>query len=219
MRNLVECNIMIPKIIIIHDEREGEKAIQHIITENRISPSHVLILKPDKEELHIDQVRQMQKDVQVSFSKQLLVVLYSLDDSGVEVQNSLLKILEEESHRLLFILLVKTVSRLLPTIISRCSIMPHAALLSINPEVKGIANFAEFFSFQKNSESTKDDALAKIDTFLLSHAVKSRTQLRFLLTHRNLILDNNMNPILALDSILLFLLKPSSMKVLNEKKK
>ncbi len=219
MRNLVECNIMMPKIIIIHDEREGEKAIQHIIAENKISPSHVLILKPDKEELRIEQVRQMQKDVQVSFSKRLLVVLYSLDDSGAEVQNSLLKVLEEESDRLLFILLVKNTSRLLPTIISRCSLIPQEALSSGNPEVKTTVNPLEFFSFQKNSDSTRDEAIAKIDTFLLSHALRNRTQLRFLLTHRNLIIDNNMNPTLALDSILLFLSKPGSMKVPNEKKK
>lgn len=200
---------MIPKIITIHDDEEGEIVIRQLIAAHTIDRSHVMVLRPEKEELTIDQIRLMQKDVTVSFSRQVLIVLYGLDVSGAEVQNSLLKIIEEESERLYFVFLVKDISRLLPTVISRCSLIGKPLPLKESTYVP--------FSFTINSESTRDEAIAKIDTFLLSHSLKNSQQLRYIVSIRKLILDNNVNPILALDSILLFLTKNSTMNAIHEK--
>lgn len=218
MRNLVECNIVIPKIITILDEKNGEDIIQLFIREHKIDNSHVLVLRPEKEELTIDQIRQMQKDVNVSFSKEVLVVLYNLDISGSEVQNSLLKILEEQSERIHFVLLVKDAARLLPTIVSRCTLMPNRNP-PIDEDKSLITDPLEYFSFKTNSDATKDGATTKIDQFLNSGTIRRGKNLRYILTMRKLLIDNNMNPILALDSILLFLSKTGTMKVPHAKTK
>jgi len=218
MRNLVECNIVIPKIIPIHNAEDGEAVVQQLIIDNKIDPSHILLVKPEKEELTIDQIRQMQKDLQVTFSKQVLIVLYSLDNSSIEVQNSLLKILEEESERFLFILLVNDVTRLLPTINSRCSLINRTNIVSHDKERHKIENVRDFFSLKSNSDATKEMAVTKIDVFLQSGTINNTSHLQHILTIRKLILNNNMNPILALDSILLFLIKKGTMKVPNDKK-
>lgn len=219
MRNLVECNIVIPKIITIRDEEESDQAIKRLAAENGIDEIHILLVKPEKEELVIDQIRQMQKDLQVTFPSTLLIVLTGLDSSGVEVQNSLLKLLEEESERFLFILLVKNPSHLLPTIISRCTLVAPDLSGEEKTTMPKSEDYAVSFSFQSNSESTKESAVAKIDSFLKSHSLKNTLHLSHILTMRKLILDNNINPILALDSILLFLSKTGTMNVSNGKKK
>ncbi|PIV71235.1 hypothetical protein COW57_00635, partial [Candidatus Roizmanbacteria bacterium CG17_big_fil_post_rev_8_21_14_2_50_39_7] len=60
----------------------------------------------------------------------------------------------------------------------------------------------------------------RIDQFLhTTLSLKALKLLHYLLRTRKLIMDNNMNPILALDSILLFLSKASNMKALHEKEK
>lgn len=217
MANLVECNIVLPKIITITDEREGEKIILKLRADNNITLSHTLIIKPEKEELGIDQMRRMQDDLRVSYSKQLLVVVYDLDFSGIEVQNSLLKIIEEESERFIFVFLVKNPSRLLPTILSRCSLVTEGPFKK--PPTRSFENFEDFFSFVRNSDSTKDDARDKIDLYLLSGSLTRSKNLDYIIAVRKLILDNNINPILALDSILLFLSKRSTIKLQNDKKK
>lgn len=218
MRNLVECNIVIPKIITIFDEKNGEDIIQVFIKEHKIDISHVLVLRPEKDELTIDQIRQMQKDIHVSFSKEVLVVLHNLDNSGSEVQNSLLKILEEQSERIHFVLLVKDAARLLPTIVSRCTLITDKNF-PLSKDKKMITDPLEYFSFKTNSDTTRDGATIKIDQFLDSGAIRSGKNLRYILTIRKILIENNMNPILALDSILLFLSKTGTMKVPHAKTK
>lgn len=219
MRNLVECNIVIPQIITIADEKERESFIQQFVIDYRIDISHVIILKPEKAELTIDQIRQLQRDVYVSFEKEVLIVLYDLDNSGLEVQNSLLKIFEEQGERLSFLLLIRDSARLLPTIISRCTVIASSPSL-YSQEVKNIdIDIVDYFSFVKNSDVTKEEAIARIDYTLQSHTLKNSKILKHLLTVRKLIMENNMNPLLALDSILLFLTKQGTMKVPNAKTK
>jgi hypothetical protein len=75
----------------------------------------------------------------------------------------------------------------------------------------------ELFSFPHNSESTKESAVQKIDQFISSGVHYSSHLLRHILTMRKLITDNNVNPSMALDSILIFLSKTSTMKETNEK--
>ena len=219
MRNLVECNIVIPQIITIVDENERDSFIRQYIFDKKIDPSHVLILKPEKDELSIDQVRQLQKDVCVSFEKEVLIGIYSLDNSGIEVQNSLLKIIEEQGDRLSFLLLVTDPVRLLPTILSRCSLIYYGSKEPHHQEDGVITDCIDHFSFIKNSDTTKGEAVARIDHLLRSHTISSSKILTHILSIRKLVLENNMNPLLALDSILLFLTKPGTIKVLNAKTK
>lgn len=210
MINLIECNIVIPIIITIEKGENIEEIINQCAVQHAIEPSHRIVIQPERDKLTVDQIHLMQKDIQVAFSKLVLVVLQEVDNSSNEVQNSLLKCLEEDADRILFLLLVKNPARLLSTILSRCTLVNHKSVVRISklPE-----NRVNIFSFEKNSEVSKDTAIERIDQFIqVSSSLKTLRALHHLLEIRKLIMDNNMNPVLALDSILLFLAKASNMK-------
>lgn len=212
---MIECNIpVIPKIITVTDISKADELGFLFAHDNGIEASHVLVVAPEKEELTVDQIHLFQKDIQYIYSKKLLVVLVGVDASSAEVQNSLLKSLEEESDRIQFLLLVKNKHLLLPTIISRCATEEHAVF---SPHFQKEEISLPPFSFQRNSESTKEMAVERIDSYIQSSSMSSVSILAHLLRMRKLIIDNNVNPILALDEILIFLSKASTMKVINGK--
>ncbi|MFH0773339.1 MAG: hypothetical protein V1922_03440 [bacterium] len=205
---------MIPQIITIRDENLIDEMISHFATQHGIQTSHRIVVRPEKEELTVEQIHLLQKEIQVMFSKQVLVVLLGLDYSSSEVQNALLKSLEEDSERILFLFLVKNPTRLLSTVVSRCTInnVPHP-----NRNTTISEKYSDLFSFQKNSDISKEDAIKRIDGYIQSSSIKNHKILHHILSMRKLILDNNMNPILALDNILIFLSKTSTMKAIHEK--
>lgn len=205
---------MIPKILQITEENKIDETILSFAGKIGALPSYTIIVRPEKDELTVDQIHLMKKDIQVGFTQTVLVVLLGLDYSSNEVQNSLLKCLEDDAERIQFLFLVKNPSRLLTTITSRCSLIESNAH-SLSP-ISSIVASSDIFSFKNNTETTKEVALEKIDRFLQSSSVKDHRILHHILSIRKLITDNNMNPVLALDDILIFLLRSSSMKVTHE---
>ena len=205
---------MIPKIYTVYDKDAYEKVVSQFARQHGIDPSHIIVVRPEKEELTVDQIHLMQKDIQVAFSKTVLIVLLGVDDSSAEVQNSLLKCLEEDSERILFLFLVKNSARLLPTILSRCSLVETKPTIGTSEPPTGNSSI---FSFQKNTDVTKNEALDRIDQFIQFSSLKDSKILRHILQIRKLIADNNMNPILALDTILIFLSQTSRMSIIHEK--
>jgi DNA polymerase III delta prime subunit len=204
---------VIPKIIITNNSVKEEEQIEHFATRNGIEPLYRMVVQPEKDSLTVEQIHLFQKDIQISFSKPVLAIFKGVDDSSNEVQNSLLKCLEEESERIVFLLLIKNVSRLLPTIVSRCSIVT----LAHKPDVISDKEAdVQKFTFSNNSEATKEEAVTRIDSYIQFSSQKNLVVLKHLLTIRKLILDNNMNPVLALDEILIFILKNSSMNMTHE---
>ena len=206
---MIECNNVIPQIISINTEEKNEEIVNEFAHKYGIEPSHRIVLYPEEEELTVDQIHEMQNDIKVSFSKQVLVALIGVDASSIEVQNSLLKSIEEDSERIIFLLIVKNASRLLSTILSRCTLIPPDSK-SINSQ-KSIDDESIVFSFATNSEATKESAVELIDRYLTSPKLKSSVILKQLLLMRKLIIDNNVNPSAALDNILIFLGKKGTM--------
>ena len=211
---MVECNNVIPKIITINEGDDWNEIITQFALQQGIEASHKIIVQPEKDELTVDQIHLMKKDIQVSFSKKVLVALLGVDNSSGEVQNSLLKCIEEDSERIFFLFLVKNPHRLLSTILSRCAMIETGKTSSRQVFLKNDPNT---FSFQNNSEATKDEAVERIDRYIQSSPLNDHKILHHLLKIRKLIMDNNMNPVLALDNILIFLSKTSTMKVIHGK--
>ena len=211
---MIECNNVIPKIISVTDLEDVDVIISEFAVQQAIDPAFRIIIKPEKDELTVEQIHLMQKDIQVAFSKPVLVALQGVDNSSSEVQNSLLKCLEEDNERIQFLLLVTTPSRLLSTIRSRCGSIDT---VFISSGAKQVAIYSEIFSFQKNSDATKEVAITRIDQYIQSPLLKKSRDLKYILNIRKLIIDNNMNPVLALDAILIFLSKPSTIKITHEK--
>lgn len=213
MLNLIECNIpVIPKIITLNTYEDGEDSLLRVASELAIEPSYIIAVRPEKDELTVEQIHQMQKDIQVSFTKKVLVVLFGFDSSSSEVQNSLLKSLEEDSERIQFLFPVLNAERIIPTVLSRCTLTKID--VSVDTITKSHISDAPkaIFIYQNNTDSTKEQAVEKIDYYLQNTSLCEIQTLRHILFLRKLIEDNNMNPVLALDSILIFISKTSTMK-------
>ena len=164
MINLIECNIVIPIITTVNKGDDIDKIIHHYAMKYAIVPSHIIVVQPKKDELTVDQIHLMQKDIQVAFSQLVLVVLREVDNSSNEVQNSLLKCLEEDANRIVFLLLVKNPARLLSTIRSRCMVIdykPAAGKLKLAKDYT--EDYTKVFSFAKNSEVSKEISIDAID--------------------------------------------------------
>ncbi len=201
---------MIPQIQIISPTASLEDLVAACALKYHISPSHRIIIQPENDELTVEQIHLMQRDIQVSFSQTVLVALCGVDNSSAEVQNALLKSLEEDSSRILFLLLVTQPSRLLTTIRSRCSILDMPSLPHRN---QAQPLDSEVFSWKLNTAASKEEALNRIDTYLENNPPHNLKTLSHILSIRKLLMDNNMNPVLALDSILIFLTKTGTMKL------
>ena len=80
-----------------------------------------------------------------------------------------------------------------------------------------MTDISDIFSLENNTDSTKELAVEKINRYIRYSHIKDYKALHHILTIRKLIMDNNLNPILALDSILLFLSKTSTIDVRHEK--
>lgn len=206
---------MIPKIITISEGDTINEIIVHFAKLAGIAPSHTIVVLPEKEELTVDQIHNLRKDLQVTFSKKVLVVLVGVDNSSNEVQNSLLKFLEEDSMRIDFLILVLNPIRLVSTILSRSTLLESFNKVRKQPIIDNDSSL--IFSFQNNSDISKEEAVERIDTYIQSSSMRNNKMLSHLLTMRKLIIDNNMNPVLALDSILIFLSKTSTMSLIHDK--
>ena len=212
---MVECNNVIPKILTIFEGDAVDTIVVHYATVSGIDASHRIVVQPEKEELTVEQIHILQKDLQVAFSQKVFVALTGVDNSSNEVQNSLLKLLEEDSERINFLLLVKNPERLVSTILSRCTLVESTQKYKVEQSSPG--DSAHIFSYQNNSEVSKEEAVARINKYIQSSSLVDHAILSHLLTIRKLIIDNNINPVLALDTILIFLSKTSTMNVNNEK--
>lgn len=88
----------------------------------------VILVRPDGNTIKIAQVRELQK----AFSRKSMenatkvYIIHEADRMTVEAANSLLKFLEEPTTPVVAILLAESRSKLLPTIISRCQLVPFS---------------------------------------------------------------------------------------------
>lgn len=93
------------------------------LTYSENNPDIVYITTEDKKSIGVDKVREMSKDVYIKpFSAERKV--YIIEDGMAltdEAQNAMLKILEEPPEYAVFIIIISSSARLLPTVLSRCT--------------------------------------------------------------------------------------------------
>jgi DNA polymerase-3 subunit delta' len=95
-------------------------------------------IRPEGAAIKIDQIRSLKKALNFSpfESKQRIVLLEDVHTMRREAGNSLLKVLEEPPPDNLLILVGNTTGSILPTIVSRCPVIPFAPLpLSLAAEI------------------------------------------------------------------------------------
>lgn len=217
MRNLIECNNVIPQILIIKNGMDMAAIQAEYASRLSVPVSYITTIAPEKEELTVDQIQDLHKMTRFSTTGPMLITLLGVDKSSIEVQNMLLKTLEELSDRYIFLLFVESVERLASTIRSRCFVR---SLVSLEQESKKtIISPADHFAFALNSETSREQAIKKIDDYLKQSLIQSVPFIKHVLKIRSLIMNNNVDPGMGLDSILLFYLKHSTMKDRHETSK
>ncbi len=217
MRNLIECNNVIPNIIVITNETQIEQVISSRSELRSIPETHITRIFPEKEELTVEQIKELGQMTRLSSTQASLISIVGLDFSSGEVQNMLLKSLEELTDRFEFLIFVYHPDRLLPTIKSRCTLinLHKPAPLVIKKNI----SLSEFFSFTTNSDIARELAIQKIDDYLAHAILNDMSTTKHILRIRSLIENNNVDPAMGLDSILLFSLKHSTIKDIHETKK
>ncbi|MCD6521113.1 MAG: DNA polymerase III subunit delta' [Anaerolineae bacterium] len=96
-----------------------------IKTRQRIHPD-VILVEPEGDHLKIAQVRQLQYELSLSphEGRRRICIITDFQTATVEAANALLKTLEEPPARVVIILTATDTHLLLPTIVSRCQIVP-----------------------------------------------------------------------------------------------
>ena len=131
------------------------------------------IRKENSQNIKIEQIKQMQKEISLhSFEGRYKVfIIFNSEDLTAEAANSLLKILEEPPKGSLIILIVSDLRRVFSTISSRCqkirfnSKSPHQAQEILNHDFKLNKDLSHFLAF--NFEGRIGEALKFKDKNIL----------------------------------------------------
>ena len=97
-------------------------AIFVVPDEVEVELDNAIELTPIKTTISIDQVRELIRRLSVRQSKDIFVIVRPAEAMAPEAANAFLKVLEEPSEKVHFVLLTNALSSLLPTIMSRCEI-------------------------------------------------------------------------------------------------
>lgn len=218
--------VMIPLIAISSSPESHKKHIDQYSRTNLISPSNIRELVPAKEELSIEEVRQLRKELPYKTNSPVLFVLRDFDRASIEAQNALLKALEEKQDEQHFILTAQTQEKILPTIRSRAKIirLDLQSEVTIRKEIMTLlsslpkAKDTSFLADENITGLKKADALLLIDEVIHYYrrelAIQPQTApevLKKCLHLKGLISTNNIHVQLAIDNLLLFCWKKVSM--------
>jgi len=209
---------MIPIILVSDNNKETEKFLKELIKKEGFLEKDIFEIKPQEEEITIDQIRELKKSIKYISNKKVFVI-FSFDSTGQEAQNALLKTLEEKTDNNQFVLIVQNPRRIIPTIISRSKLIFNK--LKNQSQVNKFTDIIKFVEKTKNygflgeslilkidrdvSLRFVDELLAYYDTKLKINGINCAKILNEIIKTRELIKTNNLNPQLAIDNLLIFI--------------
>lgn len=206
---------MLPLIFISNSLEKQERFIQDFLKKETFLPYFIYKIKPVKTEISIDQIRAIKKEIIFSIPSKRLIIVYAFDTASLEAQNAFLKTLEEKNEKNQFILLVNDIGRILPTIISRSKTLLDSndtqEVQTTNTVLEELEEKKDFSFLKHTSGINREDALKLFDLLIvqlreqLAEGSKLKAViLKKALIQKSLLLNNNLNPQLAVDSFLLF---------------
>jgi hypothetical protein len=207
---------MLPLIVVYRDKDKIDPYINSFTEENHVVKPDIFHIIPEKRVLHIDQIKELIKQISITSTRNRLFVLYDLDLAGPPAQNSLLKTLEEKKETDFFLIFATQLELIVTTIRSRCNVIyiDNESQRKISPEIK---DFADLLLTQHSISAlshplvmnmTLEKAIPFLDDLILViHAHFSTKHgisfLKQVLKTKALIQSNNLNPQLAIDALLL----------------
>lgn len=210
---------MIPILLISDNKKEMADYLEKIKDKNNL----FIEILPQKTEYSIDQIREIQKETKVFNPQKRIYLLENFQKSSLEAQNAFLKLLEEPPKNVQFILTVNSQYKLLPTILSRAKIIS----LTKNKAMMVEAKLSKIFDLSSRKTSTLPlmievksreetrDVLWQMLTFFrekLAGDINASSILKEVLKNLNLLENNNLNPQLTIDHLLIFIYKKYKMK-------
>ncbi len=222
--------VMFPLILVSDNAKQTEKFVGDYRKKNQILKSHVFHIFPLKKEISINQIRMIKRETSILATRLRLFVLYNFDYSSLAAQNAFLKLLEEQSVKNRFILVVGNEHALLPTILSRTVTLSikndRTAKFMISRETSALADLVisspspNFLNKSLIVPITRDKAIlfmAELINFFRNRIGRNGKTtaliLKKLLQHNLLLKINNINPQLAVDNTLIFIWKQFRIKL------
>ncbi|OGK16851.1 hypothetical protein A2690_03695 [Candidatus Roizmanbacteria bacterium RIFCSPHIGHO2_01_FULL_39_12b] len=206
---------MIPIAVIGKSKRLIDKTIQSLLDEQNIRRPDILFIEKDGATLRIDTIRSLQPFISRTSTQPRAVVIFDFETAKDETQNTLLKTLEQDSDRVLFIIVCSDESILLPTISSRVKVLKIQSGTQNKKEIEKNDYKAMFI---KTDKITMEKAIGYIDEIIKEsrdvmkqsalvrpkqEAKKTVLYLKECIKTRSLLQFNNLNPQMAVDHLLL----------------
>lgn len=205
----------VPFIIINKNSKETQNLINKIIIKHKILKHNIFLIKPENNQIKINQLREISKFSYQKTGEKKLIVIENFDSAKVEAQNSFLKTLEECDSETQYVLIINNnIFSLVPTILSRCQILRSKSTFLLKTNLiedkifkDNIANLLYRYEF-----SSKVKAIEFIDQLInLFLKVKKNTLLTEIIKIRYLILNNHINITASIDHLLIMIKHNSSL--------
>lgn len=207
---------------------EKKKITDKYVKDNFLGKSVLFFeMSPAAKKYSIAEVKQVLSEVKIYNPQKRIFYFPSFDDASLEAQNAMLKILEEPPNQVLFILTSSSVSRLLPTIVSRTKVIKlgESPKPTIDEKVSSALRLfilkkgLGFLDFEIFSCKTAAEAIALSDQMALFFRQNILTDknspliIKEILRLRGLLENNNITPQMTIDHILIFISKTYNMKL------
>ncbi len=212
---------MIPLLIVSDDNKLVNSYV------NKLKQDNIFFeITPSTKEYSIDDIKSLIKETKVFHPKIRIYFLPYFHLSSIPAQNSFLKLLEEPPTNVQFILSTDNKNRLLPTIISRVKIIKlrgketkNVVERFIAPEIEGVINHTTtkipLLPFKITDRESANDILRQIIMFFrkkLDSDKNSPLIIKEIIRLKALLENNNLNPQLTIDQVLIFIWKRYKMK-------
>jgi DNA polymerase III delta prime subunit len=199
-------------IILLTNEN---KQVEEFLKKNFFPEDIITSLYPEKTEYRIDQIRAFQKEVKYFNPKRRVYVLYDFNHSSLEAQNAFLKLLEEPPENVNFVLVSESFYQLVPTIVSRAKVidLKNKTKKIDNQKIEKIISKLKdnqlFFLEIADQEEAANLILSIIYYFAqqIKKEFKSYQILKESIKNLYFLQNNNLNPQITLDNLLIFIHK------------
>ena len=213
---------MIPLLIISNNE----KLISDYINKIR-KDSFYSVFTPSSKEYSIEDIRNLIKETKVFHPKKRIYFLADFHLSSIPAQNSFLKLLEEPPTNVQFNLSTDNKNNLLPTVVSRTKIVKLKDSRTVSTD-KIIQNYISELVENNNLRILNESdfsLLKREDVLILFNQIiaffrkrldsdkKSAGVIKETLRLKSLFENNNLNPQLTIDQLLIFIWKQYNIKL------
>ncbi|PIY72261.1 hypothetical protein COY87_01970 [Candidatus Roizmanbacteria bacterium CG_4_10_14_0_8_um_filter_33_9] len=153
---------MLPIILCSQTKEDTENYLNAFIRKHLINSTHIYRFIPEKTELTIEEVKSILKLFTIRFPSDRLFIFYRFESTSWEVQNMLLKVLEEKKDLNHIVLITSNLYSLLPTIRSRAKVVSVKITNTVANHVNEIPPLLDFLIENKKRNPLCHDQLANI---------------------------------------------------------